>query len=90
MKLRFREARLERAARVVARFARRGRLALRPEVELMVADRGSRVSKQVVRLDDDGAIAIPLADPANTSFAIAEPAFEPDAIAEAAKDAEGP
>jgi rod shape-determining protein MreC len=45
---------------------------------------------RVVKLDDDGAIAIPLADPANTSFAIAEPAFEPDAIAEAAKDAEGP
>jgi rod shape-determining protein MreC len=45
---------------------------------------------RVVKLDDDGAIAIPLADPANTSFAIAEPAFEPDALAEAARDAEGP
>ncbi|HEX4762330.1 MAG TPA: rod shape-determining protein MreC [Sphingomicrobium sp.] len=45
---------------------------------------------RVVKLDDDGAIAIPLADPANTSFAIVEPAFEPDALTEAAKDAEGP
>jgi rod shape-determining protein MreC len=41
-----------------------------------------------VKLDDDGAIAIPLADPANTSFAIVEPAFEPDALAEAAREAE--
>ena len=36
---------------------------------------------RVVRLDDDGAVAIPLADPANTSFAIAEPAYEPAAVA---------
>jgi rod shape-determining protein MreC len=43
---------------------------------------------RVVKLDDDGAIAIPLADPANTSFAIVEPAFEPDALAEAAREAE--
>ena len=34
---------------------------------------------KVVKLDDDGAVAIPLADPATTSFAIAEPPFEPDA-----------
>ena len=45
---------------------------------------------RVVKLDDDGAIAIPLADPANTSFAIVEPPFEPDALAEAAKDGEVP
>ena len=36
---------------------------------------------RVVRLDDDGAVAVPLADPANTSFAIVEPAFEPAAFA---------
>lgn len=35
---------------------------------------------RVQRLDDDGAIAIPLADPANTSFAIVEPPYEPAAI----------
>jgi rod shape-determining protein MreC len=34
---------------------------------------------RIVKLDDDGAVAIPLADPANTSFAIVEPAFEPAA-----------
>jgi rod shape-determining protein MreC len=31
----------------------------------------------VIRLKDDGAIALPLADPANTSFAIVEPPYEP-------------
>ncbi len=36
---------------------------------------------RVVRLDDDGAIAVPLADPANTSFAVVEPPFEPAAMA---------
>ncbi len=36
---------------------------------------------RIVRLDDDGAIAIPLADPANTSFALVEPPFEPAAVA---------
>ncbi len=36
---------------------------------------------RVVKLDDDGAIALPLADPANTSFAIVEPPFEPAAVA---------
>jgi rod shape-determining protein MreC len=34
---------------------------------------------RVVKLDDDGAVAIPLADPANTSFAMIEPPFEPAA-----------
>lgn len=36
---------------------------------------------RIVKLDDDGAIAVPLADPANTSFAIVEPPFEPAAVA---------
>jgi rod shape-determining protein MreC len=36
---------------------------------------------RVVKLDDDGAVALPLADPANISFAIVEPAFEPTAVA---------
>ena len=45
---------------------------------------------RIVKLDDDGAIAIPLADPANTSFAIVEPPFEPDALAEEARAAESP
>ena len=44
---------------------------------------------RVVRLDDDGAIALPIADPANTSFALVEPPYEPAAIAaEAAPQAE--
>ena len=34
---------------------------------------------RVVKLDDDGAVAVPLADPANTSFAIVEPPYEPAA-----------
>lgn len=34
---------------------------------------------RVVRLDDDGAIGLPLADPANASFAVVEPPFEPEA-----------
>jgi rod shape-determining protein MreC len=37
---------------------------------------------RIVKLDDDGAVAIPLADPANTSFAIVEPPFEPAASAD--------
>jgi rod shape-determining protein MreC len=37
---------------------------------------------RVVKLDDDGAVAMPLADPANTSFAIVEPAYEPAATTE--------
>jgi rod shape-determining protein MreC len=36
---------------------------------------------RVVKLDDDGAVALPLADPATTSFAIVEPPFEPTAMA---------
>src|SRR4029453_14769419 len=35
---------------------------------------------RVVKLDDDGAIALPLADPSNISFAIVEPAYEPAAV----------
>ncbi|HET7605553.1 MAG TPA: rod shape-determining protein MreC [Sphingomicrobium sp.] len=42
---------------------------------------------RVVRLKDDGAIALPLSDPATTSFAIVEPAFEPAAIAAEAEAA---
>ena len=34
---------------------------------------------RIVKLDDDGAVAVPLADPANTSFAIVQPPFEPAA-----------
>lgn len=36
---------------------------------------------RVVKLDDDGAVALPLADPTTTSFAIVEPPFEPIAVA---------
>ena len=36
---------------------------------------------RVVRLDDDGAIAVPLADPSNTSFAVVEAPYEPEAMA---------
>ena len=36
---------------------------------------------RVVKLLDDGAVALPLADPATTSFAIVERAFEPAAVA---------
>ena len=42
---------------------------------------------KIVRLDDDGAIALPLADPGRTSFALVEPPFEPAALAEAARPA---
>ena len=35
---------------------------------------------RIVKLKDDGAIALPLADPATTSFAIVEPAYEPAAV----------
>ena len=38
---------------------------------------------KIVKLVDDGAVAVPLADPANTSFAIVEPPFEPAASAAA-------
>ena len=44
---------------------------------------------KVVRLDDDGAILIPLADPARSSFALVEPPFEPAAIVAAARAAAG-
>jgi rod shape-determining protein MreC len=37
---------------------------------------------RVVRLDDDGAIALPLADPGSTSFAMVEQPYEPQAVAE--------
>lgn len=36
---------------------------------------------RIVKLDDDGAVALPLADPATTSFAVVEPPFEPAAVA---------
>ena len=39
---------------------------------------------RVIRLDDDGALAVPLADPSQASFAIVERAFEPAALAVAA------
>ena len=37
---------------------------------------------RIIKLDDDGAVAMPLADPADTSFAIVEPPYEPAAAAE--------
>ena len=43
---------------------------------------------RIVRLDDDGAIALPLADPGQISVALVEPPFEPEAIAEAARPEE--
>jgi rod shape-determining protein MreC len=43
---------------------------------------------RIVKLDDDGAIAVPLADPSKVSFALVEPPFEPTAIAEAARPEE--
>ena len=45
---------------------------------------------KVVRLDDDGAIAIPIADPARVSFAIVESPFEPEALIAAASGVEAP
>ena len=39
---------------------------------------------RVVRLDDDGALGLPLADPSKASFAIVEHPFEPEALAAAA------
>ena len=38
---------------------------------------------KVIRLDDDGAVAVPLADPANISFAIVETPFETQAMRDA-------
>jgi rod shape-determining protein MreC len=40
---------------------------------------------RVVRLDDDGAIALPIANPSNSSFALVEQPFEPAALAEASR-----
>ena len=46
---------------------------------------------RVVKLDDDGAVALPLADPANVSFAIVEPPYEPQAAAsDGSTPSEGP
>ena len=45
---------------------------------------------RVLRLDDDGAIAVPLADPSATSFAIVEPPYEPTAVAEESSAAAEP
>jgi rod shape-determining protein MreC len=42
---------------------------------------------KVIRLDDDGAIALPIADPSKVSFAIVEPPYEPAALAAAAETA---
>ena len=42
---------------------------------------------RVVRLDDDGAIARPLADPSSISFAMVEQPYEPAAIADQADNA---
>lgn len=44
---------------------------------------------RVVKLDDDGALALPLADPATTSFAIVERPFEPTAVAAESAPAAG-
>lgn len=44
---------------------------------------------RVIRLDDDGAIARPLADPGSASFAIVERPYEPAAVAEEAAPPEG-
>jgi rod shape-determining protein MreC len=43
---------------------------------------------RVLRIDDDGAVARPLADPGSASFAIVEPPYEPRAVAEEASSAE--
>jgi rod shape-determining protein MreC len=45
---------------------------------------------RVVKLDDDGAIGMPLADPATTSFAIVEQQFEPAATADAPAEPDVP
>ena len=42
---------------------------------------------RIVRLDDDGAIAVPLADPAHVSFAVVEAPYEAAALAAAGTDA---
>ena len=45
---------------------------------------------KVVRLDDDGAIAVPIADPSRVSFALVEPPYEPEALAAASAGVEAP
>jgi rod shape-determining protein MreC len=45
---------------------------------------------RVIRLDDDGAIGLPMADPSQSSFAIVERPFEPEALAVAASKEGGP
>ena len=45
---------------------------------------------RIVKLKDDGAIALPLADPANISFAIVEPPFEPAAAADEPAEPDAP
>lgn len=44
---------------------------------------------RVIRLDDDGALGRPLADPSQASFAIVERPFEPEALAVAASPESG-
>ncbi len=44
---------------------------------------------RVIRLDDDGALGRPLADPSQASFAIVERPFEPEALAAAASPGSG-
>ncbi len=44
---------------------------------------------KVIKLDDDGAIAIPMADPARTSFALVEPPFQPEALTDRTEDEAG-
>jgi rod shape-determining protein MreC len=43
---------------------------------------------RIVKLDDDGAVALPIADPANTSFAVVEPPYEPAAAGTGASPAQ--
>jgi rod shape-determining protein MreC len=45
---------------------------------------------RIVKLDDDGAIGMPLADPSTISFAIVEPPFEPAAEADAPAEPDSP
>ena len=44
---------------------------------------------RVIRLDDDGALGLPIADPSQASFAIVERPFEPTALAVAATPGSG-
>ncbi|RIX31513.1 rod shape-determining protein MreC [Sphingomonas edaphi] len=44
---------------------------------------------KVIRLDDDGAIAVPIADPARVSFAIVVPPYEPAALEVASRPDSG-